>query len=114
MAKICPVTNDKVLYLDCVECEDRECEKIPKEDIEQAKREMDALRKDKLLNAFPCNMIVTDTLNRVAIVKDTCEGCKYDKEHCALYDLYESAGLFKDWENWNVPTFRERLKDAKN
>ena len=25
MAKICPMTNDKVLYLDCLECEDKIC-----------------------------------------------------------------------------------------
>ena len=25
MAKICPITNDKVLYLDCLECEEKIC-----------------------------------------------------------------------------------------
>ena len=25
MAKICPITNDKVLYLDCLECDDKVC-----------------------------------------------------------------------------------------
>lgn len=27
MAKICPITNDKVLYLDCLECEEKICKK---------------------------------------------------------------------------------------
>lgn len=26
MAKICPITNSPVLYLDCLECENKECE----------------------------------------------------------------------------------------
>ena len=60
--------------------------------------------------AFPCNMIVTDGRN-VCVVKDTCEGCRTNPKECALYDLYESAGLIKDWEEWFiVPTFRERQK----
>lgn len=25
MAKFCPITNDLALYLDCLECETREC-----------------------------------------------------------------------------------------
>ena len=28
MAKTCPVTGDIVLYLDCLECEDKECKNI--------------------------------------------------------------------------------------
>ena len=27
MAKFCPVTNDKVLYLECLECEDKICKR---------------------------------------------------------------------------------------
>jgi hypothetical protein len=26
MAKICPVTGEPVLYLDCLECDDKKCE----------------------------------------------------------------------------------------
>lgn len=25
MAKLCPITKTKVLYLDCLECEEKEC-----------------------------------------------------------------------------------------
>lgn len=25
MSKICPLTNEKVLYLDCLDCETKEC-----------------------------------------------------------------------------------------
>ena len=27
MAKYCPVTNDKVLYLECLECEEKICKR---------------------------------------------------------------------------------------
>lgn len=27
MAKFCPITNDMVLYLDCLECETKECKR---------------------------------------------------------------------------------------
>lgn len=27
MAKICPLTKDKVLYLDCLECDEKICKK---------------------------------------------------------------------------------------
>lgn len=33
MAKICPVTNDKVLYLECLECDDKVCLKPAKAEI---------------------------------------------------------------------------------
>lgn len=36
MAKICPVTGDYVLYLDCMECEEKECEA---ESVEENKGE---------------------------------------------------------------------------
>ena len=28
MAKLCPITNSYVLYLDCLECDEKDCEKI--------------------------------------------------------------------------------------
>lgn len=32
MAKICPVTNEKVLYIECLDCDDRHiCKDIEKE-----------------------------------------------------------------------------------
>lgn len=34
MAKYCPITNSYVLYLDCLECEEKECEN-EKENIEE-------------------------------------------------------------------------------
>ena len=60
--------------------------------------------------SFPCNMIVTDGRN-VCAVKDTCEGCKYDSDHCAIYDMFESCYVFENWKNMDLPTFRERLKE---
>lgn len=30
MAKVCPLTNEKVLYLECLECEEKECRKDTK------------------------------------------------------------------------------------
>lgn len=59
--------------------------------------------------SFPCNMIVTDGRG-VCVVKDTCEGCKYDSNRCAIYDMLEASHLFESWEKWDMPTFRERLK----
>lgn len=39
MAKICPVTNEKVLYLDCLDCDEKECQKSPSTNEEiRAKR----------------------------------------------------------------------------
>lgn len=67
--------------------------------------------------SFPCNMIVTDGRN-VCVVKDTCEGCKYDSDYCAIFDMLGACHLFESWEKWDFPTFRERLKkeaeDANN
>lgn len=38
MAKICPYTGEKVLYLDCLECEDRgKCSEIHDKNLEQTK-----------------------------------------------------------------------------
>ena len=62
---------------------------------------------------FPCNMIVTDGRN-VCVVKDTCEGCKYDKDFCAIYDMLGALHMFENWEKWDMPTFRERLKETEN
>ncbi len=31
MAKICPVTDEPVLYLECLECDDKVCKKIENE-----------------------------------------------------------------------------------
>lgn len=31
MAKICPITGDPVLYLDCLECEEKLCKKRRKQ-----------------------------------------------------------------------------------
>ena len=58
---------------------------------------------------FPCNMIVTDGRN-VCVVKDTCEGCKFDSDYCAIHDMLEACHLFESWEKMDLPTFRERLK----
>lgn len=67
--------------------------------------------------AFPCNMIVTDDRN-VCVVKDTCEGCKYDSDRCAIKDMLDALHMLEKWERWDIPTFRERLKredeDADN
>lgn len=62
--------------------------------------------------AFPCNMIVTDGRN-VCVVKDTCEGCKYDKDFCAIHDMLGALHMFENWEKWDMPTFRERLKEGR-
>lgn len=48
--------------------------------------------------------------NRLCVVKDSCMGCRIDKEYCALNDLFEDAGLIKGWEKWELPNFRERMK----
>lgn len=56
---------------------------------------------------FDCNRIVVDG-NRLCVVKDTCEGCLIDPEHCALNDLFKDTGLVENWKNWDVPNFRER------
>ena len=48
--------------------------------------------------------------NRLCVVKDSCMGCKIDKKHCALNDLFEDAGLIKSWAEWDMPNFRERQK----
>ena len=56
-----------------------------------------------------CNMLIQDG-DRICCVKDTCEGCKTNPKECALYDLYENAGLIKIWDKWDIPTFRERQK----
>lgn len=37
MSKYCPVTNTKVLYLDCLECEDKICESKRKERMKNMK-----------------------------------------------------------------------------
>lgn len=37
MAKICPFTGSYVLYLDCLECEEKECEKVTEDEKEEDK-----------------------------------------------------------------------------
>lgn len=43
MAKICPVTNEKVLYLDCLDC-DKECQKLS---FEKQENKSDKEKKDE-------------------------------------------------------------------
>ncbi len=38
MSKLCPILNEKVVYLECLECEDKECQH-PKEPESQVKDE---------------------------------------------------------------------------
>ena len=59
-----------------------------------------------------CNMLMVDKQNRVCIVKEICDGCKHSKEECALYYLYESAGLISEWEKFPASIFRERNKST--
>ena len=59
-----------------------------------------------------CNRIMIDG-KRLCIVKDTCLGCKINYRKCAINDLLEDAGVLKNWENWNMPTFRERMGNDK-
>lgn len=35
MSKICPVTKDVVLYLDCLECDDKVCKNNSNENIKE-------------------------------------------------------------------------------
>ena len=37
MAKLCPITSSSVLYLDCLECEEKVCKKINLEEEKQDK-----------------------------------------------------------------------------
>lgn len=39
MAKFCPVQNRKVLYLECLECEEKECRKEKVKQIDSAMNE---------------------------------------------------------------------------
>ncbi len=40
MSKFCPIRKEKVIYLECLECEDRECEHpSDEEDKEEPDRE---------------------------------------------------------------------------
>lgn len=60
-----------------------------------------------------CNRIIVTDGNRLCVVKDSCMGCKIDNQYCALNDLFEDAGLVKNWENWDMPNFRERRQDDR-
>ncbi len=41
MSKFCPILNEKVVYLECLECEDKECEtlKEPEQSEEDVEKE---------------------------------------------------------------------------
>ena len=42
MAKICPISNEKVLYLDCLECDEKICKRdyVKKNKDEEEKNEV--------------------------------------------------------------------------
>lgn len=46
MAKVCPITNAYVLYLDCLECDDKVCRKERKDDapesVEQTRKGLES------------------------------------------------------------------------
>lgn len=50
MAKICPVTNDKVLYLDCLECDDKICLKPDKAEYDHSDVSDDRMTKNNIRN----------------------------------------------------------------
>ena len=38
MSKFCPITNSKVVYLECLDCEEKLCEKSVKNDTENIEK----------------------------------------------------------------------------
>ena len=49
MSKICPITDSKILYLDCIECEEKICKKAIIENISKTNKKIKKIiqRKDK-------------------------------------------------------------------
>lgn len=51
MAKICPDTGDKVLYLDCIDCDDRVCQQ-PLETGQKAEEKNESIDKKSVLDTL--------------------------------------------------------------
>ena len=65
----------------------------------------------EIQDVFPCYRIKVTEDGKVCVVKDTCEGCAFDSEHCAINDMLDNLGILKNWETvYKEANFRERIK----
>ena len=43
MSRICPITNDIVLYLECLECDEKKCQNPTNLDIEKLRKQINEI-----------------------------------------------------------------------
>ena len=65
MSKFCPITNSKVVYLECLDCEEKLCEKSVKNDTENIEKNVKNDTKNIQKSVFKYKTTNTPSFNLV-------------------------------------------------